>query len=412
MAYADKSHLGRTRRLKQKAVASFYNENPITVTKNIDPSTFLLFKGGNASIYNYLNTGPTVYDPGCGSCENVNPLTDYNVSPGQPFGIGGHGYAVVYANGLWATGGYNTNGNNILYTIDPAQGWTASPGRTFGVGGFVKGVSYGNGLWVAVGSDISGNYSNILYSTDPTKGWEASPGGTFISSAGGSGIAYGNGYWVAVGSDGTGYNIYYSINPRLGWTNSDFAFDYKGNGVTYANNLWVACGQDTTGNTILYATDPTGVWTPSPGRPFGAFIGGVGALASNITFANGLWVAVGLGYEFNLNTYTGNNILYSKDPTVGWSASPGTPFGINGYGTGVAGDTNWVAVGNNSTQSGYNLLYTADPTKGWNRQFTATTRLSNVTTDKQGNWVAVGQDNTGGNNIVYFKIINQIVPKF
>lgn len=67
----DRSQTGRTQRLKQKAVASFYNANPVTAVKNLDPSTFLLLKGGRRDILTYDNNGATVYDAGCcpGPCD-------------------------------------------------------------------------------------------------------------------------------------------------------------------------------------------------------------------------------------------------------------------------------------------------------------------------------------------------------
>ena len=60
----DRSQSGRTQRLKQKAVASFYNANP-TAKISLDPSTLLLLQGGNRSINTYDITGVTTYDAGC-----------------------------------------------------------------------------------------------------------------------------------------------------------------------------------------------------------------------------------------------------------------------------------------------------------------------------------------------------------
>lgn len=61
----DKSQTGRTQRLKQKAVATFYNANPVTAYKSLDPSTFLLVQGGRLPINTYDLSGTKVYNAGC-----------------------------------------------------------------------------------------------------------------------------------------------------------------------------------------------------------------------------------------------------------------------------------------------------------------------------------------------------------
>lgn len=61
----DRSQTGRTQRIKQKAAATFYNANPITSVKNVDPSTFLLVQGGRLPINTYDLSGTHVYDAGC-----------------------------------------------------------------------------------------------------------------------------------------------------------------------------------------------------------------------------------------------------------------------------------------------------------------------------------------------------------
>ena len=413
----DRSQTGRTQRLKQKAVAAFYNANPVTATKNLDSSTRLLLQGGNSSIYTVDNMGINTYDPGCGGCERLpNTLYDYSVSPGSPFDISGQGHDVAYANGLWVAVGFNVNGNNILWSTDPTKGWTPSPGKPFEIDGFVNGIAYGNGLWVAVGKNENGN--NILWSTDPTTGWTESPGNQFDSDFGGSGIAYGNGIWVAVGNDGGGQNIVWSTNPTISWSPAETSFNYVGNGVAYANGLWVACGEDSDGNNILYTNDPRSTWTPSPGKPFGfGLLSGDRGFGTNIAFANGLWIATGQSdTEGILN---GKNILYTRDPKMGWNVSPGEPFGSGTNGgnkfnsTGIAngiaaGSGNWVAVGIDSNDPPiYNLLYSTDPTTEWKKQGTSQTILYNIATDGIGNWVAVGYDEISNNHIVCFKLTNK-----
>jgi hypothetical protein len=61
----DKSQTGHTQRLKQKSAAAFYNANPATPVKNLDPSTLLLLQGGKRDILTYDISGSHIYDAGC-----------------------------------------------------------------------------------------------------------------------------------------------------------------------------------------------------------------------------------------------------------------------------------------------------------------------------------------------------------
>jgi hypothetical protein len=61
----DRSQTGRTQRIKQKAAATFYNANPVTAVKSLDPSTFLLVQGGRLPINTYDLSGTKVYNAGC-----------------------------------------------------------------------------------------------------------------------------------------------------------------------------------------------------------------------------------------------------------------------------------------------------------------------------------------------------------
>jgi hypothetical protein len=75
----DKSQTGRTQRLKQKAVAVFYNANPATAVRNLDPSTLLLLQGGRRDILTFDLSGTRVYDAGC--CPDLGPGPDPCVPP-------------------------------------------------------------------------------------------------------------------------------------------------------------------------------------------------------------------------------------------------------------------------------------------------------------------------------------------
>ena len=109
----DKSQSGRTQRLKQKAVATFYNANPATPVRNLDPSTFLLLQGGKRDILTYDNNGSTVYDAGCCCVPPV--ITD--VVPGFP---------ISTPNFPYPTGGTGIGGDPYYFDIawNPVEGAT------------------------------------------------------------------------------------------------------------------------------------------------------------------------------------------------------------------------------------------------------------------------------------------------
>ena len=393
---ADRSSTERIRRRNAVLIATGI------LPKSIDYTTYNAKKFGKAPYYKQLGDGAIVVESCCsiqqeyvpssitgiaygnglwvaGGYPNIiyttDPMGEWKSSPGKSFC-----QSVAFGNNLWVAVGFNDDetGNDILYSTDPTVGWTKSP-ITLGNSNqahAVYDVLYANGLWIAVGFNqaISNTepISNILVSIDPTVGWSNSPGDPFCYNGpnfidgGGIGIGFGNGIWVAVGRNGVnlGKNILYSSNPYVGWSESPgspfgTAFglisDY-GNSVDYGNNIWVAVGYDTTNNeNILYSTDPSIGWIASPGTPFGS-----NGYGSDITYANGLWVAVGQDGSNN-----GNNILYSTDPSIGWTVSPGTPFGSNGDGNSIAyANGLWVAVGQNGEFNG-TILYSTDPTIGW-----------------------------------------------
>ena len=72
-----------------------------------------------------------------------------------PFG----GYSVSYSNGYWVTIGSGDNGNNIYYSGD-GKTWTPVNGP-FGVGGYGLSVTYANNKWVAAGNSNGSGAGNI-----------------------------------------------------------------------------------------------------------------------------------------------------------------------------------------------------------------------------------------------------------
>jgi hypothetical protein len=264
--------------------------------------------------------------------------------------------------------------------------WVPSVGIPFhNIIGRGFGVAYNDssGLWIAVGQDGSNNGNTILYSNNPDIGWIQCTTPLFTNGDNGDGIGYSVAYndeyglWVAVGIDGTpnGNNILYSYDPTAtfnAWTpcvGTPFNDLGYGSSVAFNNStgLWITVGQNGLGNgdNILYSYDPTATtnaWVACSAMPFGVAGYGNGVAYND---ASGLWIAIGYDGDGN-----GNNILYSYDPTAvsnAWTVCSSTPFGSvpSGYGNSVAyNDASglWIAVGRDESINANHILYSYDPT--------------------------------------------------
>ncbi len=310
----------------------------------------------------------------------------WNYSPGSPFATNavGTGYSVAYDGiGKWVAVGGGL-GNNIYYSTNGIN-WTAVSGSPFGTGTGYS-VAYGGGKWVAVGQDDSGSGNNIYYSSNG-QNWTAVSGSPFGNSVfgGGKSVAYdGSGKWVAVGNgSGSGNNIYYSTNGQS-WTAATatasgpiFGTNGFGNSVAYDGiGKWVAVGFDSSGNNIWYSSDGGVTWTAASGYP---------GYGNSVAYdGSGKWVAVGFD-----DSGSGNNIWYSSDGQS-WAAAPDSPFTDGGTGNSVAfANGTWVAVGDGVYYS----------TNGINWIF-ALSFGGNSIAFANGKWVAVGYGSSG-NNIYY-----------
>ena len=344
-----------------------------------------------------------------------NPITGWTLSPGAPiFGNDSEGNGVAYGNGLWiaVADDDETGKRQIVYSKDPSKGWTVTPGAPLDYAGRALGIAYGNGLWVVVGEDTQNGIRTILYTSDPTaefNGFVVSPNRPFGNYGEGNGVAYANGLWVAVGDDDDNgdYQIWYSKNPASGWVRSSYQpFGSNGTGygiATDGNGLWVAVGyHNDDEHQILWSTDPTKGWNNSESYPFNEYGTGRG-----IAYGNGLWVAVGR------DDYNGEDqILWSRDPRVGWTSSESEPFNYYGTGYGIAygkdtdGNDLWVAVGYDQDYGEDQILWSRDPTDGWtsseyepfNYDGTGRGIAYGKDTDGNGLWVAVGYDDDNGEN--------------
>ena len=220
---------------------------------------------------------------------------------------------------------------------------------------------------------------------------------------------YGN-IVVAVG-EGTNSIAYSLTNPPtaaswVGIPNSSATFTTRGYNIAFANGTWVAAGEGT--NSIAYSTMTPPVASSWVGIPTGTSINGVvntfGSSSRDIVYANGAWIAVGLGT---------NSISYSlaNPPTAeSWVGIP-LSFSPTLFGTNVVGITfgngTWVAVGEGTNGIAYSTRTppTADswvvvPISSTNDAIVnniPTTRGLNVTF-ANGVWLAAGN---GTNTLCY-----------
>lgn len=394
----DRSQTGRIQRLKQKSAAAFFNANPATPVRNLDPSTLLLLQGGRQDILTYDLSGSHVYDGGCCPPKKSYIVNPFSTSPGKPFGTNGGALGVAYGKDgqgrpMWVVVGLNSvrQGKNILYSYNPSRGWSECA-RTYFINGRGSNVAYYSGVWVAVGDNNppcpapSNGIGNILWSRNPATGWSLSPGSYFNHcqigeagndesgrsySRGGSDVLCVNGLWVAVGTDGSGNGVLTSRDPTVGWaiTTPQQATSGNNQSVAYGNGFWVI-----TGEYVAYTTNPTATWTISnitiPNFSYGYGIG----------YGNGVWILTG----------GGTSIIYSTD-LIMWKLTPNTnfnPLGIT-FANGI-----WVTLGNNSE---YN---STDPTKTWTKVPSGASLSSGLRIAYGlGTWVAVGYSDNG--TIIY-----------
>jgi len=388
----DRSQTGRIQRLKQKSAAAFFNANPATPVRNLDPSTLLLLQGGRQDILTYDLSGSHVYDAGCCPPKKPYIVNPFSISPGKPFGTNGGALGVAYGKDgqgrpMWVVVGRNSvrQGKNILYSYNPSEGWSECAGTYF-INDRGTNVAYYSGLWVAVGNNNpqcpapSNGTGNILWSRNPATGWTLSPGSYFNhcqpgqmsgESRGGSDVLCVNGLWVAVGTDGSGNGVLTSRNPTVGWTITTPQQATSGNIVSlaYGNGYWVIVSDPY----VAYTTNPTATWKISnitiPNFSYGYGIG----------YGNGVWVIT-----------DSMSIIYSTD-LITWKRAPTTTFNPAGitFANGI-----WVTLGNNSE---YN---STDPTKTWTKVPSGASLSPGLRIAYGlGTWVAVGYSDNG--TIIY-----------
>ncbi len=311
----------------------------------------------------------------------------WNNSIGSNFGNGGYVNSVAYDGiGKWVSVGSGNSTGNNINYSTDGINWKAVNGP-FDKNGKAYFVSYSGGKWIAVGKDPSGN--NIYYSTNGIN-WNAVTGSPFTANGIGYAVAYdGMGKWVAVGDgNSSGNNIYYSTDGMI-WNpvNGPFTISGIAYSVAYGGNKWVAVGNSGTLFSIYHSDDGI-VWNPVNG--------GFDSIGYSVAFNGTIWVAVGKD-SFS------RNIFYSSN-AVSWNGVT-SPF-ATGKGLSVThGGGNWVAVGEDDSGSGNNIYYSTDGqswTAATGNPFGTSGSGNSVAYDGSGKWVAVGYDSSGSGNNIYY----------
>lgn len=246
----------------------------------------------------------------------------------------------VYANGLFVLQGYTPSpaSSNIVYTSTDGTTWTNVSTTTTGQR---QDIIYGNSLFVSCTSN-----NQILTSTDGTT-WTIKTSPIANASLVLYSIAYGNGTYVIVGSS----NTIYSSTDANTWTSrgtSNLNVVYYS--IDYGNGVFVATGRDVVSNVnvLLIRTSTNGItWTNT--MPTFANTYGPG---NAITYGNGVFVISSNQYLTSTNgtTWTTNPDIYRTALSGNLTYGNGVFLAVGGTGTieySTDNGKNWVRRDNN-----------------------------------------------------------------
>ena len=241
---------------------------------------------------------------------------------------------------------------DISFTLAPESSdiWQMSGGG--GTSIVAADISYINGYWVVVG--MGNSSGRIAYATKLDGTWTTVDLWTGINS-GVRSISYGNGYYVAVGYDGDNPStgaIAYATSLSGPWTVTYPGTQYFSSVIYISEkNQWVAAGGAPPSysggiDVIFYCTNPTGTWSKVTNK--------LNCPIEDITYANGYYVAIGVGYTYIpaygygshymrcsygtdlTGTWTGGNIVEQASNTSGTIYEINSIIYVNGY---------WIDVG-------------------------------------------------------------------
>ena len=282
------------------------------------------------------------------------------------------GSGVAYANNQWFAVGA---GGNFYATSVDGINWTGRGGSTVFTGSYPSvycvayaQLEYAKPTYVAVGTGTN----TIVGSLNGTT-WTSPYPSPFTTT--GTGVAWNGMQWVAVGSGGN--TIAYSADG-IRWTGNNSIITSQANAVAYGkdgsgNGLWVSCGSG--GNSIATSTNGI-VWT---GRGATSMINPWGIAYGKDGSGNGLWVAVG-----------GGNTIATSTNGIIWTGRGATVFTSVGYAVSYANNL-WVAVG-----VGGNTIATSRNGTTWTGLGLIMFTQGNGIRYTNNLWVATGQ---GGNTM-------------
>ena len=282
------------------------------------------------------------------------------------------GKGVAYANNQWFAVG---DGGNFYATSVDGINWTGRGGSTVFTGSYPSvscvayaQLEYAKPTYVAIGTGTN----TIVGSTNGTT-WTSPYPSPFTTT--GYNVAWNGISWVAVGSGGN--TIAYSADG-IRWTGNNTIITTQANAVAYGkdssgNGIWVSGGSG--GNSIATSTNGI-VWT---GRGATSMINPRGIAYGKDGSGNGLWVAVG-----------GGNTIATSTNGIIWTGRGATVFTSVGYAVSYANNL-WVAVG-----VGGNTIATSVNGTTWTGLGLIMFTQGNGIIYTNNLWVATGQ---GGNTM-------------
>jgi hypothetical protein len=270
----------------------------------------------------------------------------------------GTDWSISQFNGLSMANGNAPNAHPSRARSLGIAGKNLPPGRTLFDNGYsnvitdnLLDVAYGAGKFIAVG------YNGTAWSSTDGADWgeiDSLPasGWSYFQS-----IAFLNNTFVAFGYDSTqGSSVALTLNADgSSWTSTALPDSNFYAGAAYGNGVYVAVTWCNDNETAIYTSASGTAWTDVPDGsiylPDDFYSEGSDVVLTSVAFHDGVFVAVGTGYDNNLNRYV-PLILVSTDgfEWISQDLPNLTPSGLSGtiqcLLTGVtATDAGFVAVG-------------------------------------------------------------------
>ena len=345
---------------------------------------------------------------------------------------------VVYGNGIWVIGAYNTTGGNTIAISSDGNTWTGKILLTSG--NYLQTLTYANNLWVA--GVIIGSSPAIMYSSN---NWATTSISNTIPHMNFQNISFANGLWftnydsrIYSTNDSNITSNFINRDNQTIFQTGNIPRKFVGGKDNLGANLWITItnnGRTPSGNTIAKSTNGT-TWTNVPNTIFNNTYSAPFDLAyGKDGSGNGLWIICGGKspsgdgfdtYGIILTSTNGTNwttVLslsrYNFASKLKWTGTEWYVFCTNGILKSVDG-TNWTTTGNVggsvyyfdvgpvvtytkptyiAVGQGGNTMATSNNGTTWTGSNFGLFRTAGYGISWNGKqWVAVG---SGGNNIAY-----------